>query len=223
MYVVGTSGWSYRHWRGRFYPPDLPRWEWFPFYIREFATVELNVTFYRLPSRKRFEEWARIAAQRPGFVFAVKAPRPITHVRRLVDAANELQQFLQAPAGAGPQVGHVDPLADGREGLQAAEAPAQQAYRPPVIGPPQVEKTDPDLKNAPVKLPDRSGLPPPDFFQGFVALPELTGVELPDSGQKLRGRGLGALTPQQGSLGRGKGHPVSGGGRLPGGRPAQRR
>lgn len=105
MYLVGTSGWSYQHWRGRFYPPDLPRWDWFPFYIREFATVELNVTFYRLPARKRFEEWARIATQRPGFVFAVKAPRTITHVRRLADAADELRRFLEAIGGLGTACG----------------------------------------------------------------------------------------------------------------------
>jgi uncharacterized protein YecE (DUF72 family) len=105
MYLVGTSGWSYQHWRGRFYPPDLPRWEWFAFYLREFATVELNVTFYRLPSRKRFQEWARLAAQRPGFVFAVKAPRTITHVHRLAEATADLERFLDTIAALGPARG----------------------------------------------------------------------------------------------------------------------
>jgi|UniRef100_A0A7C2B6A7 uncharacterized protein YecE (DUF72 family) len=105
MLLVGTSGWSYRHWRGRFYPPELPPWQWFSFYLREFATVELNVTFYRLPARKRFEEWARLAAERPGFVFAVKAPRTITHLRRLVDAAEEFRRFQEAIAGLGSALG----------------------------------------------------------------------------------------------------------------------
>jgi uncharacterized protein YecE (DUF72 family) len=94
VWLVGTSGWSYRHWRGRFYPPELPPWEWFSYYLREFATVELNVTFYRLPARQRFREWARQAAQRPGFVFAVKAPRAITHVHRLAGVEPVLGTFL---------------------------------------------------------------------------------------------------------------------------------
>ncbi len=99
MYRIGTSGWSYQHWRGRFYPPELPRWEWFAFYLREFATVELNVTFYRLPPKKRFHEWARLAEQRPDFLFAVKAPRVITHVRRLVGVEDEFRQFLEVLEG----------------------------------------------------------------------------------------------------------------------------
>jgi len=94
VWVVGTSGWSYRHWRGRFYPPELPPWEWFSYYLREFVTVELNVTFYRLPERQRFREWARQAAQRPGFVFAVKAPRAFTHVHRLAGVEPVLGTFL---------------------------------------------------------------------------------------------------------------------------------
>lgn len=105
MWLIGTSGWSYRHWRERFYPSDLPPWRWFAFYVREFATVELNVTFYRLPPRRQFQDWARTAADRPGFVFAVKAPRTITHVRRLVDVEGELQEFLDAIAGLGPTRG----------------------------------------------------------------------------------------------------------------------
>ncbi len=105
MFLVGTSGWSYSHWRGRFYPPELPPWQWFSFYLREFATVELNVTFYRLPPRKRFEEWARLAAERPGFVFAVKAPRTITHLRRLADVAEDFRQFQEAIAGLGSALG----------------------------------------------------------------------------------------------------------------------
>ncbi|MDW8059848.1 MAG: DUF72 domain-containing protein [Thermomicrobium sp.] len=105
MLRVGTSGWSYRHWRGRFYPDELPPWEWFDFYLREFATVELNVTFYRLPPRKRFEDWARRAAARSDFVFAVKAPRSITHLARLADATEELRRFLDAVEGLGAALG----------------------------------------------------------------------------------------------------------------------
>ncbi len=104
-FAIGTSGWSYRHWRGRFYPSELPPWEWFRWYVREFATVELNVSFYRLPPRKRFEEWARVAGTRPGFVFAVKAPRTITHVRKLADVREELARFLETIEGLGSALG----------------------------------------------------------------------------------------------------------------------
>lgn len=105
VYRIGTSGWSYRHWRGRFYPSDLPPWEWFRWYVREFATVELNVSFYRLPPRKRFEAWAAIAATHPDFVFAVKAPRTITHVRKLADVGEELTRFLETVQGLGCTLG----------------------------------------------------------------------------------------------------------------------
>lgn len=105
LYLIGTSGWSYQHWRGRFYPSELPRWEWFRFYVREFATVELNVSFYRLPPRKRFEEWAALAQDREGFRFAVKAPRVITHQQRLVNVHGEMEKFLTAVSGLGNTLG----------------------------------------------------------------------------------------------------------------------
>jgi len=95
MLWIGTSGWSYQHWRGRFYPPDLPPSEWIAYYVRHFPTVEVNASFYRLPSRQQFARWAAIAAARPGFRFAVKASRLITHVRRLADAGAELERLLQ--------------------------------------------------------------------------------------------------------------------------------
>jgi uncharacterized protein YecE (DUF72 family) len=68
---VGTSGWIYRHWRGVFYPADLPVKKWFAFYSRRFETVEINKTFYRLPQPIVFAEWRRQSP--PGFVYAVKA------------------------------------------------------------------------------------------------------------------------------------------------------
>ena len=57
MLVVGTSGWQYTSWRGRFYPPDVPQRRWLEYYAAAFATVEVNNAFYRLPERSTFEKW----------------------------------------------------------------------------------------------------------------------------------------------------------------------
>jgi uncharacterized protein YecE (DUF72 family) len=89
---IGTSGWIYPHWRGVFYPPNLPQARWYEHYARHFATVEINYSFYRLPSEAAFDQWR---AQAPaGFVYAVKANRFLTHVKRLKDAAEPLERFL---------------------------------------------------------------------------------------------------------------------------------
>lgn len=89
---VGTSGWVYPHWRGLFYPTDLPQTRWFEHYAQHFATVEINNTFYQLPREATFVNWARKAP--PGFLFAVKASRFITHVKRLADPQAALDNFL---------------------------------------------------------------------------------------------------------------------------------
>ena len=80
---IGTSGWNYQHWRGIFYPRALPPARWLAYYADQFDTVEINYSFYRLPSRESFAAWA---AQAPdSFLFAVKGNRFITHLKRLVD------------------------------------------------------------------------------------------------------------------------------------------
>jgi uncharacterized protein YecE (DUF72 family) len=89
---VGTSGRSYPNWRGLFYPPGIKPADWLGFYARRFTTVELNASFYRLPSPAMIERW--VAATPPGFQFAVKAWRAVTHERRLEDCAEPLQRFL---------------------------------------------------------------------------------------------------------------------------------
>src|SRR5258706_14870894 len=71
--LIGTSGYVYPHWRGRFYPPDVPARAWLPFYAERLDTVELNNPFYRLPDARVFTAWRR--AGPPGFTFAVKASR----------------------------------------------------------------------------------------------------------------------------------------------------
>jgi uncharacterized protein YecE (DUF72 family) len=80
---IGCSGWNYREWRGRFYPEGLPARLWLEYYARHFDTVEVNATFYRLPSRDAVARWVQ---QTPdGFELAVKASRYVTHVKRLSD------------------------------------------------------------------------------------------------------------------------------------------
>jgi uncharacterized protein YecE (DUF72 family) len=93
---IGTSGYSYRHWREVFYPPDISTGEWFEFYARHFRTVELNVTFYRLPAGTVFQGWARRAP--PGFRFVLKGSRYITHLKRLKDARPAVETFFERSA-----------------------------------------------------------------------------------------------------------------------------
>lgn len=89
---VGTSGWHYNHWRERFYPRGLAKARWLDYYARAFDTVELNASFYRLPTENAFRAWYE--GTPPGFVFAVKASRLITHYRRLQGVTELLASFL---------------------------------------------------------------------------------------------------------------------------------
>ena len=78
---IGCSGWVYRHWRGLFYPEGLPQKRWFEHYAAQFDTVEINASFYRLPLASTFEGWREKAP--PGFRYAVKVNRFITHMKKL--------------------------------------------------------------------------------------------------------------------------------------------
>ncbi len=89
---VGTSGWMYRHWIGVFYPAELKDRQWFEYYSRFFDTVEINSSFYRLPSEETFRNWARKAPE--GFLYAVKAWRRITHLKKLRNAGSDIRVFL---------------------------------------------------------------------------------------------------------------------------------
>ena len=82
---IGCSGWNYPHWREVFYPAGLPESRWLEHYATVFDTVEINASFYRLPTRKAAERWA--ASTPPGFELAVKASRYLTHVKRLRETA----------------------------------------------------------------------------------------------------------------------------------------
>lgn len=94
--LVGTSGFVYAHWRGILYPPDLPQRLWLARYVSEFGTVELNNTFYRLPRPEAVDRW-RLETP-PGFVFAAKGSRFVTHLKRLLDPAPALARYFEPVA-----------------------------------------------------------------------------------------------------------------------------
>jgi uncharacterized protein YecE (DUF72 family) len=102
---VGTSGWSYGHWRKLFYPAKLPTREWLAFYARHFDTVEINNSFYRLPAKETFRNW-RTGVPRE-FIYAVKASRYITHVKRLAEPEEPLRTFLGRARVLGAKLGPV--------------------------------------------------------------------------------------------------------------------
>lgn len=95
-YFIGCSGFSYKEWKGEFYPAKLPQKQWFEFYTTQFNSLELNVTFYRFPDAAMLKGWYD---RSPGdFLFAVKAPRLITHYKKFNDAESQLQDFYGAIA-----------------------------------------------------------------------------------------------------------------------------
>jgi uncharacterized protein YecE (DUF72 family) len=103
---IGTSGWNYKHWmNGAFYPPGLPQSEWLEYYAEHFGTVEINNSFYRLPAPETFAAWAKRTP--PGFVFAVKASRFITHIKRLKDPKESVKLFLKNSAKLGKKLGPI--------------------------------------------------------------------------------------------------------------------
>jgi uncharacterized protein YecE (DUF72 family) len=102
--LVGTSGYNYPEWKGSFYPADLPAAKFLPYYASRFPTVEINYTFYRMPTPKLIAGWRTQVP--PGFRFTLKAPKRITHDRRLraTEVAEPLQGFVTAAAELGPQL-----------------------------------------------------------------------------------------------------------------------
>ncbi|RMG67732.1 MAG: DUF72 domain-containing protein [Nitrospirae bacterium] len=89
---VGCSGFMYNHWRGVFYPEDIPKGKWFDYYTTRFDTVELNVTFYRLPKPSSFKRWYSNSPE--GFCFSLKGSRLITHLKRLKGVEEPLENLL---------------------------------------------------------------------------------------------------------------------------------
>ena len=103
MIWVGTSGYNYPEWKGRFYPPDLAAAKFLPYYAERFPTVEINYTFYRAPTEKILEGWSAATPDR--FKLTLKAPRRITHDARLRDCGDKVRQFLETSAVLGPKLG----------------------------------------------------------------------------------------------------------------------
>jgi len=100
---IGCSGWVYKHWRGIFYPEGLPQKRWFERYAEEFDTVEINASFYRLPLASTFEGWRDKAPQ--GFRYAVKVNRFITHMKKLLECEEPLDQFIALARPLGEKLG----------------------------------------------------------------------------------------------------------------------
>ena len=101
----GTSGFSYKQWKGSFYPEDLPDSEMLRFYSSRLPAVEINNTFYRMPRASLLESWAEQVPD--GFSFALKAAQQITHRKRLKDAGDAVSYFLQVATSLGDRLGPV--------------------------------------------------------------------------------------------------------------------
>jgi uncharacterized protein YecE (DUF72 family) len=100
---VGTSGYNYREWKGSFYPADLSAARMLPYYAERFATVEINATFYRMPTATALAGWD--AATPASFVLALKAPQRITHFARLRGIDEPLRFFVDVARTLGPKLG----------------------------------------------------------------------------------------------------------------------
>ncbi len=102
---IGTSGFYYEHWRGLFYPNDLPKTRFFDYYVQHFSTVELNSTFYHLPRQKTTEHWMQKSPD--DFLFSLKAYRGITHYKKLEEVDDELYRFLHLIKPMKPKLGSI--------------------------------------------------------------------------------------------------------------------
>lgn len=91
---IGTSGWSYDHWKEAFYPEDLPKSRWFEYYAEQFLTVEVNATFYRTFKEQTYHKWRDRAPEK--FKYVLKAPRLITHRKYLEDAEEHIRRFWES-------------------------------------------------------------------------------------------------------------------------------
>ncbi|MHC4563675.1 MAG: DUF72 domain-containing protein [Planctomycetota bacterium] len=102
---VGTSGFTYDHWREVFYPARVPQRKWLEYYCEHFHTVEINASYYHMPRLTVCESWRRRSPD--GFCFVMKLNQWITHKRRLVDCAEPLEAFLEAVDGLGQKLGPI--------------------------------------------------------------------------------------------------------------------
>ena len=102
---IGTSGWSYKHWHGTFYPEETKTKDQFSYYIKHFNTVEINNTFYTLPKKETFQNWKNNVSD--DFTYVVKASRYITHMKKLHDPKQSTAIFLEHAAILGEKLGAI--------------------------------------------------------------------------------------------------------------------
>ena len=105
IYHLGTSGWSYSHWRGRFYPEELSQKGWLQFYAQHFSTVEINMTFYRYPKAEILKGWLEKVPE--DFKFTLKANRQITHFKRIKGVKSEVRYFYILADSLGNKLGCI--------------------------------------------------------------------------------------------------------------------
>jgi uncharacterized protein YecE (DUF72 family) len=105
QFLIGTSGWTYDDWKGRFYPEKLPKSRWLAHYLDRFRTVEINATFYRFFEDSTYLKWR---AQAPaGFRYVLKAPRLITHLKQLEGAEETIRTFWNSAELLGDRLGLI--------------------------------------------------------------------------------------------------------------------
>ena len=102
---VGTSGYSYKEWKGSFYPEKIPAKEMLSYYAGKLSTVEINATFYRMPQKSMLENWKEQVP--PTFRFSLKAPQRVTHFKRLKETEDETKYFFEVAETLGDQLGVV--------------------------------------------------------------------------------------------------------------------
>jgi uncharacterized protein YecE (DUF72 family) len=103
--LVGTSGYSYKEWKGSFYPEKIPAKEMLSYYAGRLSTVEINATFYRMPQKSMLENWKEQVP--PTFRFSLKAPQRVTHFKRLKETEDETKYFFETAETLGDQLGVV--------------------------------------------------------------------------------------------------------------------
>lgn len=102
---VGTSGWHYNHWRGPFYPAELPATRFLEYYVGRFSAAEINNSFYKLPEEQTLADWSKATPN--GFLFAVKGSRYITHMKKLKEGEKSVPQFLDRVKALGDKLGPI--------------------------------------------------------------------------------------------------------------------
>ena len=102
---VGTSGYSYKEWKGSFYPEDIKPDKMLNFYSEQFSTVEINNTFYRIPQKSVLETWKKQVPR--DFRFSIKAPQRITHIKKLKDVDNDAKYFIDTIKSLGNKLGII--------------------------------------------------------------------------------------------------------------------